>query len=226
MSNKKEINLITQIGFGMFFLFFGLIVLFILLSIFSSTLNFKSTFVFYLIPLVLYFFYLFFFVKEYYKNLALKKASSLKEFKLKIDRIITDQVIEKKFTFYGQGAQLNEYYFTFFNNELSKNITVSTIQHKPPYFNLNLNTWKNSYIIIYLDEACLNKIDYKFNEKSKMSSIKSYRFIKSPYNLEDRYLYNFIEDISNKNLIQGLWLVFVPIFIVLYSIYYISKNFY
>jgi len=224
MSTKKETNLITQIGFGMFYLFFGLIVLFILLSIFSSTLNFKSAFIFYLIPLILYYIYLKLFVKKYYKNLALKKASGLKEFKLKIDRIITNQVIEKNFTFYGQGAQLNEYYFTFFNNELSKNITVSTIQHKPPYFNLNLNTWKNSYITIYLDKANLNEKDEKFNEKSKMSSIKSYRFFKSPYNLEDQYLYSFIEDISNKNLFQGLLLVFVPILIALYSIYYIANH--
>tara|TARA_R110000751_G_scaffold280079_1_gene382561 strand:- start:838 stop:1518 length:681 start_codon:yes stop_codon:yes gene_type:complete len=226
MKHKQETNLITKIGFSMFLLFFGLIVLFILISLYSSTLNFKTSFLFYLVPLVLYYIYLKFFVKEYYKNLALKKTSGLKEFKLKIDKIVTDKVIKKKFTFYGQGAQLNEYYFTFFNNELSKNITVSTIKKKPSYFNLNLNTWKNSYIIIYLDETSLNDSNYKFNERLKMSSIKSYRFFKSPYNLEDQYLYNLIEDISDKNLIHGLLLVFVPILITLYSIYFIAKHFY
>ena len=196
MFRNRKINLLIKIGYGSAFLFESLSIILLLISIFSDSLNFNPLFLYLIIPIIGYIIYIKLIAERHYNKLVNKEINSWKEINLKIDKIVTIEVQKRVFNYYGMGANINEYYITFFNKELSKHITISSIGHKPTYD--IVSKWNHRMITVFLNTENMSK-KYRYNEKKKISNIKVFRFVKDRHNLETAYVQSVHEFIAKKN---------------------------
>lgn len=216
-------NIFIRIGYGIVFFLTAMLFIFLLLSLFSSRLNFNLKYLYGIIPIAAYSLYLYFFANSYYIKLVDKIVLNSKMMNLKIDEIFTSNVKKRTFNFFGMGASVDEYYFTFFNNELKKNITVSTLGKMPNYNNVNLEKWNHTYIDVFLEDSYFSGKSNNLTGYTKNKNIKTFRFKKNIYNLEDRYLYNYNESIAKSRMFEGIALIFIPFSICFFSFLLLIK---
>lgn len=220
MFKKDNLNLLIKIGYGISILIGCLLSILLFLTLFLDSFRFNYKLIYTIFPVILYLVYLRFIVQEYYNNLVEKEISSWQEIPLKIDKLITTTVQKRFFTYYGMGSHLYEYYFTFFNEEFSTHITISSIGHKPDYD--IISNWKSKMITVFTNIE-KNKKDYHFDKKKKISSIRVFRFEKMQFNLENTYHRSLHEFIAEKRKFEGLLIIFIPLFITFFLIYLLIK---
>jgi len=220
MFRNNNLNLLIKIGYGCSVLIGVLLLLLLLISIFSDNLNFSLKLLYIIIPVIAYALYLKIIVETYYTKLVNKEISGWQETPIKIDKVVTAEVHKRVFNYYGMGANVYEYYTTFFNKELSKHVTISSIGHQPTYD--IISSWKNKMITVFMTKENLHK-KYNYNEKKKISSIKVFRFIKDRYDLEATYVQSVHEYIAEKRQLEGLLIIFIPLFISFFCIYLIIQ---
>ena len=220
MFKKNNLNLLIKIGYGCSILIGSLILILVLISIFSNSLNFSFKLLYLIIPMILYMIYLKAIVEKHYIKLVSKEISSWQEISLKIDKVITSEVLKKVFNYYGMGANVYEYYITFFNEELAKHITISSIGYKPTYD--IISNWKNRMITVFMNTENIHK-KYNYNEKKKISNVKIFRFVKDRHNLETTYKQSVHEFVANKRQLEGLLIIFIPLFLSFFCIYLIIQ---
>jgi len=175
MFRNNKLNLLIKIGYGCGFLFGSLLLILLLISIFSNSLNFSFKFLYTIVPIIIYIIYIKIIVERYYNNLVNKEITNWQKTSLKIDKVITIEVQKRVFNYYGIGANVDEYYITFFNKKFSKHITISSIGYQPTYS--MISNWNHRMITVFLNMEDLHK-KYKYNKKKKISNIKVFRFIK------------------------------------------------
>jgi len=193
----------VRIGHNIANFFLALVLILIIVSLLSKTLNFNPIYFALLIPFLIYKVYIKYVVNRFYLKSVDKLVENSTFIPLKIDDIVTSKVKKKIFTYFSMGAYIDEYYFTFFNQEYATNITVSTLGVKPPYYDKNLKSWKHKTIEVFLNKKLL---DNKKSLKSTLntSNLRSFSFRLHSFNLEKNYLYNYNEEIARRKLILGL----------------------
>ncbi|WP_299256654.1 hypothetical protein [uncultured Aquimarina sp.] len=220
MFKNSKLSLLVKIGYSYGVLFGGLLLVLVVISIFSDSFNFSLKLLYLITPVIAYVIYLKVIVERYYTKLVNKEISSWQEISLRIDKVETVEVQKKVFNYYGLGANIDEYYITFFNKELSKYITISSIGHQPVYD--IISSWKNRMITVFMNTENIHK-KYNYNEKKKISTIKVFRFIKDQHSLEATYLQSVHEFIAKKRQLEGFLIIFTPLFMSLFCIYLIIQ---
>ncbi|GAA3518732.1 hypothetical protein GCM10022393_36050 [Aquimarina addita] len=227
MKKYSKFNATTRGGFviSLFFTIPGFF--FILLAVFSDDIQFKLEVFMLFLPSIVYILYVFLINKFFYEAQVSKKLKLLEKYELIVDEMISDTVkIGRLSTFGSTTSTIEEYYFIFYNKEYDKFIRVSLLGVAPKYKDVILKSWENLPITIFIDPKELNNPKKgKSKKKVDRHTLRTFRFYRGSYHLENNYEYSISEYFDSKNIFLGILFMYSFMIVCVYLFGFLVKTY-